>query len=386
MAGQSHAEQFAAALGARGRAPLASAELEARLEALIAAGRGAWPSLPLPDQDFVRELALRLEPDDEPLLALAQVRAGDLWLTLACARGDERAMRLLDERFLSRVPALVHRLDSSGALGAETLQILREKLLVRGGGGPRIADYSGRGDLLGWLRVVALRTALKERRRQEQKTPPFTSSESAEQLQAGADPERDYLRVRYRGDYEAAFRAALEALGSAGRLLLKLHYVDALSLPRLAALFQVHRATVARRLADARRTLLETTRAKLQERVKLTDSEFDSVLQLVRSQLGAGVRSALGKKRLCFLIDERQWPPVGTALPTGPARGRLLTGLASGTERAQLRLGLVCEERGVGTGGLVGRGGGGADRGGWLQRRGTGRRRREHAARQRRWQ
>ena len=286
-------EPFLAGLRALGRpAPAASAELEATLAAAFEAGRAAWPQVLLAPEELVRALAERLDPDEEPLTALARVRAADLFLTTACARGDARALRLFDEQFLARVPALVRRLDASGALGAEVAQDLRDKLLMPAERGPRIADYSGRGDLLGWLRVVALRTALKLRRSQQRQGVGELSSGGAELLDR-ADPERDYLRLRYRGEYEAAFHQALAALTAPERLLLKLHYADALSLERLAALHKIHRATVARRLADHRRKLLDTTRALLRERLKLTDSEFESVLALVRSQLAISVRSAL---------------------------------------------------------------------------------------------
>ena len=291
------AETFAAALGQRGREARATLELQAQLAALVEAARAANPKVALDEHRFVAEIAARLEADDELPAALGRLRAAELWLALACARGDRAALAIVNDIYIARVPQLVRRLDPGGALGAEVAEELREKLLVGGPGGPRIADYSGRGDLLGWLRVVALRTALKARRRLERQGQPAPGGEAAAAgLLSGADPERDYLRLRYRGEYEAAFRAALGLLGTAERLLLKLHYADGLTLPQLAAMQRVHRATVARRLAEARRTLLEATRERLQATLKLSDSEFDSVLQLVRSQLVISVRGALADR------------------------------------------------------------------------------------------
>ncbi len=292
-------EHFLSALQARGLTPPgASDALERALAAAADSARTAWPQIAPDRAGLARALGDKLESEDlgEPLAALAQVRAADLTLALACARGEPVALRLFEEQFLARVPALVRRLDPSGTLGAEVAQELREKLLVAGEGGPRIADYSGRGDLLGWLRVVALRAALKLRRAQRRHgLHALGEREHGADLLDGADPERDYLRLRYQGEYEAAFRAALQSLHAPERLLLKLHHVDGLSLPRLAALYRVHRATIARRLADHRRKLLETTKALLRDKLRLSESEFESLLVLVRSQLGVGLRSALSK-------------------------------------------------------------------------------------------
>ena len=267
-------------------------QLEAALAQLIAGAQAAFPSLSVAPEQFVREVARRLDPGEDPAAALAQVRGGDLWLTLACAAGDPAALRLFDDRYLSKVPALIRRADPDGQLAAEVTQRLREQLLVPDSGRVRLADYSGRGDLLGWLRVVALRAALKLKRRQARDGgQPLHDGEVPESLLAGVDPERDYLRLRYQADYQAALKDALAALPNAERLVLKLHYFDALTLPQLASMYRVHRATIARRLAEARRGLLDGTRALLAQRLKLTDSEFESVLQVVRSQLGLSLRS-----------------------------------------------------------------------------------------------
>lgn len=292
------------------RRPAPTDALEEALHAAVKEAREAWPELPLEEGAFVRELAVRLsplDPNEELCAAVQALRACDLHLSSSCARGEPLALALFDARFLSRVPALVSRVDRSQALADEVAQELRQKLLwSEGGRPPRIADYSGRGDLMAWLRIVAIRAALKLRRAQAQGG--VSSALDAEgrmaaldargrtagaQLLAGADPERDYLRVRFRGEYERAFEAALRGLSPRERLFLKLQYVDGLGIDRIGAMYRLHRSTVARRLADHRRKLLEATRARLRETVELSDSEFDSVLAVVRSQLALNLRGAL---------------------------------------------------------------------------------------------
>jgi RNA polymerase sigma-70 factor (ECF subfamily) len=150
--------------------------------------------------------------------------------------------------------------------------------------------YSGRGDLGSWLRVVSIRTAQRLRRRNQ---PPSLAAGRAEQPWRDADPERDYLKLRYGAAYEEAFQAALASLSSRERLCLRLHYADGLDIGRIGRLYKIHRSTVARRLAEYRRKLRESVKERLRKQLKLTDSEYESVLSLVRSQLVVSLRSAL---------------------------------------------------------------------------------------------
>jgi RNA polymerase sigma-70 factor (ECF subfamily) len=84
------------------------------------------------------------------------------------------------------------------------------------------------------------------------------------------------------------------ALPDRDRLLLRLQYVDGLNLDAIAALYRIHRSTAVRWRARIRRELLESTRQRIHESVRLTDSEFDSVFHLVRSEMHVSLRRALG--------------------------------------------------------------------------------------------
>ena len=184
-------------------------------------------------------------------------------------------------------------MDTSGAFADDVAQAIREMFLVPvQGGRARIAEYSGRGPLSNWIRVIAVRTALRLRREQR-RGGTFPDWENELQRAKPVDPELDYLRLRYRAAYEEAFEGALAALPDRDALLLKLHYLDGLSIDRIGALYGIHRSTVARWRSSIRRSLLASTREQLQRRLSLTDSEFDSLIALVRSQLAVSIRSAL---------------------------------------------------------------------------------------------
>jgi RNA polymerase sigma-70 factor (ECF subfamily) len=265
--------------------------MEDTLQALVAAGRVAWPEIAIEASAFVRYLADRLDFHGDLEAALQAVRAKDLYLACGCADGDARAIAAFERTLLSRIPTFLARLDPSRDLADDVAQELREELLVPKNGSAGITVYSGRGDLGSWLRVVSIRTAQRLRRRRNQ--PPSLAAGRAEQPWRDADPERDYLKLRYGAAYEEAFQAALASLSSRERLCLRLHYADGLDIGRIGRLYKIHRSTVARRLAEYRRKLRESVKERLRKRLKLTDSEYESVLSLVRSQMVVSLRSAL---------------------------------------------------------------------------------------------
>jgi RNA polymerase sigma-70 factor (ECF subfamily) len=220
------------------------------LAARISQAIAAHPQLEAHDaRQFAAHLAGQIDPRDDALAELELIRSPQLWLAWACAQGDARAIELLESTELSRMPAFIARVDRSPAFIDEVLQQLRDHLLVRRGTRPPgIADYAGRGELGGWLRVLALRMAQRHRRAQRRESGASSDGEAAGEVEllGPADPERDYLKLRYQRDYEEAFKAALGALS-------------------------------------------------VRERLQLSDSEFESVLGLVRSQLAISFRSAFGE-------------------------------------------------------------------------------------------
>ncbi len=275
----------------RGVMRSATTGMEEALQALVAAGRAAWPEIAIKASAFVQYLADRLDLHGDLEAALQALRAKDLYLVCGCAQGDARAIAAFERTLLSRIPTFLARLDPSRDLADEVAQELREALLVPGNARAGIAVYSGRGDLRSWLRVVSIRTAQRLRRRRD--LPAGLVAGRDEQPWRDADPERDYLKLRYGAAYEEAFHAALASLTSRERLCLRLHYADGLDIGRIGTLYKIHRSTVARRLAEYRRKLREGTQERLRKRLKLTDSEYESVLSLVRSQLVVSLRSAL---------------------------------------------------------------------------------------------
>jgi RNA polymerase sigma-70 factor (ECF subfamily) len=99
------------------------------------------------------------------------------------------------------------------------------------------------------------------------------------------DPEIGYLKRLYREEFKRAFQVAIEALDDRDRLVLRQHTLDGLGIDQLAALHHVHRATSARWVEAARKTVIAATERELIHRLRLSRTELDSVLRMIRSQL-----------------------------------------------------------------------------------------------------
>ena len=201
---------------------------------------------------------------------------------------DPECLAAFDTVHLSRVSEYLARTKPDGSFLDDVRQTLREKLFVSDG--CKITEYSGRGPLGGWVRVLAVRTAIDLRRGRGERLPDLQAESPS-----AIDPELGYLAERYRGEVEQALRDALAGLDGEQRTLLRMHFVDAVTLDELARLRNVHRATVARHLVAARKTILDEIRRQLHERLAISSDEFVSLIRLVRSRLQISVAQLLAQ-------------------------------------------------------------------------------------------
>jgi RNA polymerase sigma-70 factor (ECF subfamily) len=72
-----------------------------------------------------------------------------------------------------------------------------------------------------------------------------------------------------------------------------MHYLDDLSIDRIAAVHGVHRSTAARWIAEARQAIVEDTKLRVAAELGARQSEIGSIVALVQSQLAMSMRSLL---------------------------------------------------------------------------------------------
>lgn len=269
-------------------------ELERALDAAVAAARQDWPTLALDPATFRRHLAEQL-PEGSGPDQLAALCISDVFLACACARGVDGAAMEFERRYMPVVGAAAGRLGGGPALADEVKQVVREILFVgAGNSGPAIADFSGRGNLKAWVRVIATREGLRILRRDKgrvgvQDEALYTVLSPSDE----ADPQLTYLKERYRAEFRRAFLSAVAGLPRRERVALRLHVLDGLSIDEIAPMYRVHRSTAARWLSRARELLLTETRAGLMRELGLGSSDVDSVIRLIQSNLDVSLSGAL---------------------------------------------------------------------------------------------
>ncbi len=134
-----------------------------QIDVIVREAQDRWPGVVVDAARFAERLA-ECAPVDGAGSDGVVPHATDLYLAMACATGDPRALQLFDESFLVKVSAFIARVDRSPAFADEVRQRLRDTLLVPKTGRAGIAAYAGRGALVSWVHVAALRTALNLQR------------------------------------------------------------------------------------------------------------------------------------------------------------------------------------------------------------------------------
>jgi RNA polymerase sigma-70 factor (ECF subfamily) len=220
---------------------------------------------------------------------LAPERTGELHLAIACALGDPAALDAFDQLLREEVARVVRPLDPGSV--DELTQVVRERLLVADASGRcRLEGFRAEAPLRAWVRAIALRAALNERRGREVEVP---ASQPPEAETAAADPELALLRARHRESFREAFTAALAALSPRERNVLRLHTLDGVTLVRIGALYQKDTSTISRWLEQVRRALLTNTRNHLATRLQLTSSELESVMRAADSEMSVSLQRLL---------------------------------------------------------------------------------------------
>jgi RNA polymerase sigma-70 factor, ECF subfamily len=263
---------------------------EDAVDAVARAAAAVWPKIVVDHGVFVAHVRERLpNAPEEAERALERVHGADLFLACACLHGDAAAWRELDRTYLARVGEFVGRIDRNPAFADEVRQRLAEKLVHDADGGPaKLALYTGRGPLGAWLRVAAIREAQNAKR-----GPGNRASVDTEDVQLASpdhDPEVQLLRRRYAAEFKEAFQAVLGSLAADERNVLRLHYLDGLTIEEVGKAYRVSRATAARWIADARGKIVDRVQKSLGERLGRSGPAADSLLAFVRSQLDLSLR------------------------------------------------------------------------------------------------
>lgn len=266
---------------ARAQAPsIDPGPLEAALAALEAAARQRWPEVAFDGPELAAVLAERCAPKPGATAVELPPFAAELCLAHACLRGDPAAVRVFHGELFRHADRVLRRLGLSAADADDVKQDASSRLLV-GGDEAKLAQYAGDGPLAHWIASVVGRLALTLHRRRKSPEP----LEDYDFPDAALDPQLDAIQARHRTDFKQAFQFAVANLPPRDRAVLRALIVDDRSVGDIATLYQIHRVTASRWLAEIRRTLLRETRRWLKDRLALDANSLESATRMLDSQL-----------------------------------------------------------------------------------------------------
>ena len=248
-----------------------------------------WPEIGLDAVAFDEYVRQRtVAAGSAPAHTPEQIAA--LFLCCACVRGDQAACRAFQQTYLSAIRRAIARIEPDRNFVDEVTALVLDKLLV--GPEPRVARFSGRGELSAWLKVVASRAAIdaKPRRGGNDEEPLPSTAE----LVMSMSPESMVLTRNHAQNITDALQGAAARLNPKEREILRLHYADGLNIDEIGALHGVHRATVARWLQRARASIDSGVREELQAKHGLGASEVTSLIHGASGLLQETLRGLLG--------------------------------------------------------------------------------------------
>jgi RNA polymerase sigma-70 factor len=253
-----------------------------------------------------------------------EIRADDLCLVIACERGDEKAWEDLVANFDSTVKSAARKISSNSEDAEDLASSIWAELYglrqdAEGNKKSKLAYYSGRGSLAGWLRAVVSQLAVDQFRKQSkfvqvEETREFENlaNEAAEStnnnhgaIVAHADnPEELVSDKQSSADVSAALKTAIERLEAEDKLILKLYYFDDLKLKDIAATFGYHEATASRRLVRVQSEIRKSVEKNLRDQRGWSENEVKRHLTDTASKLGISVERMFAALLLLTVVQE----------------------------------------------------------------------------------
>ncbi|MFT3694944.1 MAG: sigma-70 family RNA polymerase sigma factor [Kofleriaceae bacterium] len=261
--------------------------MDDRVVAAHRAASEAWPFVVELDV-FAREAARRIGDGD-----IAKYVTADLYLAIACQAGDPRAIEILERDYFSEVDHAARKTRATPEQAQDVRGHLRRLCFTEEENRAcALADFSGRGDLRGYLRVIATRELIKlvQRSRREESVDEVLRSID---LDISRAPELALLRQRHGAEIATALRAALESLDERQRALLRYSLVLGWTVDKIGELYGVHRATAARWVSAARDALGQAMREEASTRLAIPLSDVDSIVREVHSQIDVSLARIL---------------------------------------------------------------------------------------------
>jgi RNA polymerase sigma-70 factor, ECF subfamily len=245
---------------------------------------------------------------------LLSLRTDELALARACAAGSNSAWEIFLTRYREKLylSALrIAREDSAARELADTLYADLYGTNTRDGQRvSKLASYTGRGSLEGWLRTVLAQEYVNRYRRTRRLVSLDEESEDGIQFRA-PDPDPappSDQRVAQATD------EALAALSAEDRVVLGAYYLDGRTLAEIARMLGVHESTISRKIDKLAKSLRKQIVAALARR-GMSRRQAEEALEVDVRDLQVDIRRSLTQESSAPAFSEKS---IEARLREGP--------------------------------------------------------------------
>jgi RNA polymerase sigma-70 factor (ECF subfamily) len=245
-----------------------SAELRAVFNELYQKSRAAEFGLTVEVfQQVVQEVIAKYLPANAPRADVRDLCTGlrveELALARACAAGHERAWEVFLTRYREKLYSIAGYIAKESSAARELADSIYADLYGtstrEGKRNSKLASYTGRGSLEGWLRTVMAQEFVNRYRRQRRTV--SLDEESDEGVQFAAINPEPAIAVDSR--LETATDEALAELSSEDKFVLASYFLDSRTLAEIARALRVHESTISRKVDKLAKSLRKRILASL---------------------------------------------------------------------------------------------------------------------------
>lgn len=235
----------------------------------------------------------------------ASLRVEELALARACAAGHERAWEVFMARYREKlydIAAYIAKESSAARELADSIYADLYGTTTRDGQRiSKLASYTGRGSLEGWLRTVMAQEFVNRFRRQRRLVSLDEESEDGAQLAATGSEPAAVVDPRV----EAATDEVLSRLSAEERFVLASYYLDGRTLAEIARTLAVHESTISRKLDKLAKSLRKQILTVL-VRKGMSHRQAEEALEMDVRDLRVNIRNRVAQETGSLTFSDKK--------------------------------------------------------------------------------
>jgi RNA polymerase sigma-70 factor (ECF subfamily) len=242
----------------------------------------------------------------------ASLRLEELALTRACAAGHDRAWETFLIRYREKLYGMAGNIAKESSAAHELADSLYADLYGttarEGQRVSKLASYTGRGSLEGWLRTVLAQEHINRYRKQRRLVSLDEESEEGAQFASPQAAPETNVDPRV----EAATDEVLAALDPEDRFVLASYFLDERTLAEIARTLKVHESTISRKVDKLAKSLRKQILAALGRR-GMSRRQAQEAMEVDVRDLRLNIRRSL--------VQESATPAFPVKKEKAPAEG-----------------------------------------------------------------